>query len=151
MRQMAEHLAPALFRSGNTAPSAERLHGRVDTGLGCHRAAAPISGSEDINDASIDLRYNVVPEAEPLNRARAHVVDEHITLFHNAECDGTVGFLLEVELNHAFVVVARDVEYRIAFDSGWHRMGELIAAGRLHFDDISAHCAEQFGSPRTDR
>src|SRR5581483_8610092 len=88
MSQMAEHLAPAVFRSGNAAPSAECLHGRVNASFARHWTVPSIGGSKDVNDAWIHLRDDLVAKAQPFNRTRTHVVDENVALSHDAERDG---------------------------------------------------------------
>src|SRR6266851_7320440 len=71
MREMAEHLAAPFLGSCYTAPSAERLYGRVDAGLLRHRTHASVCASDDVDDVRIHAGNDVVAEPEALDRAGA--------------------------------------------------------------------------------
>src|SRR5580704_16720407 len=100
MSQVTEHLAPAVFRSGDAAPSAECLHGWIDAGLTRHRADASVCRCRQIDHPWIDLTDVRVTEAQPLHRTGAHVLHENVTLLDNLQRDGAVSFFLEVQLDH---------------------------------------------------
>ena len=90
MRQMTEHLAAPVFGPGDTAPSAERLHRRVDSRLTRHRTNPAIGGSRDIDHPRINFGDDLVAESEPLDRARPHVLHKHVALLDDLERDGAV-------------------------------------------------------------
>src|SRR5579875_635701 len=120
MGQVTEHFAASAFWPGDTTPPTERLHGWIDAGFSGHRSRAAISGGEHINDAGIDASNHIIAEAKPLDGARTHVINKNITLFDDSKCDRVIGFMLEVEFDHALVVVSRYVEHRIAIDPRRH-------------------------------
>src|SRR6266849_1991334 len=99
MREMAEHLAAPVLGSCYTAPSAERLYGRVDARLLRHRTDASVCAGDDVHDFRIHPGNDVVAKPEALDRAGPHVINEDVAFFDDFERGRTIGLVLEVQLD----------------------------------------------------
>ena len=95
--EVAEHLAVAAGRTGDRRPAAERLQQRVDAGLGRHRADPAVGGGRDVDDPGVDPGDLVVAQAQLLDRAGPHVLDEHVAVLDDPQRLGPVVVVLQVE------------------------------------------------------
>ena len=108
MRQMAEHLAAAvsrvrLFRTiRRTTARSDRCRPLPPSG---RRARTRKPRHRSIR--RIQPCDNVVAKPEAFDRARPHVLHEDVALLDDLERDRSIGLVLEVQLNHALVVIAR--------------------------------------------
>jgi hypothetical protein len=90
-------------------------------------------------------------EAERLDAARAHVVDEHVRAGN--QCDQRIARdgVLEVEGKASLVAVVVQEHRGHAGVAARAEATHRVARGRLDLDDVRAHVAEDLGAERSEK
>jgi hypothetical protein len=111
-------------------------------GIGAVLAEAEHAG---IDQARVDLRYDVIAEIEPRHRLRPHVVNQHVRGFDQPQHGFPSRRLLQVEADRALVAIG--VQKHRPHTGMPERADQTgnVALERLHLDDIGAVVAEHLG------
>jgi len=137
--------------AGDAHQAAHGLDERVvarERGAGCLAEAGDLA----VDDPRVRSGDRVVTDAEPLERARPEVGDDHVCALAQAARELAAGVVAQVERDRAFVAVGGVVVGRTALGVGRRRPPPRVVPGRrLDLHHVGAEVAERLGDERAGK
>ncbi len=110
-------------------------------------AAEALHGGRD--QPRVERVQRLPAEAEPVHRARAHVLDQHVGGLHQVEEHGAPALRLQIERDALLARVEQQEEPRVLAALVGERGAAGLAGGRLDLDDLRPEPRQHLGAARS--